>query len=273
MLRLLADQAAVAIENARLHDNLEGMVEIRTQQLGEAQRRITAAERLAAANAVSNELAHRLSNAAGTIPVRVDMARSLLDPIKDRDRAIVRMLDSIKSDIQGLSSAAEALRRGSSGFHVESMDVNALVSSTLANIYVPPSIKLIIDLSPALPPIRASADHLSETLKNLISNAVDAMPNGGELRLHTGLVTLEGRECVQLEVTDTGQGIAPEEREKIFQLFYTTKPNGLGYGLWRDRNLAEQLGGKLEVDSQPGQGATFILILPAARQRQMSSEL
>ena len=263
-LRLLANQAAVAIENAKLYDHLEEMVEERTQQLGEAQQRIMAAERLAAANTVSSEFAHRLNNLAGTIPVRVDMARGLLNPHKGRDRSIIRILDGIQADTRRLLRAAEDIRKGSAALHLELIDLNNLITLALRNAYVPPSIHVSTDLESALPPIKASIDHLNETLSNLISNAVDAMPGGGKLELKTRRVTAGDRRWVRLEVTDTGKGIPPEGLKDVFQLFYTTKPRGLGYGLWRDRNLAEHLSGKLEVESQPGEGATFTLTLPAA---------
>jgi signal transduction histidine kinase len=98
-----------------------------------------------------------------------------------------------------------------------------------------------------------------DILRNLIENAINAMPKGG-------IITLRARNdgrCVALEVSDTGEGIPLHLQPEIFELFYSTKGSS-GFGLWSARNNAYKNGGDLKVDSQPGHGATFTLLLPRA---------
>jgi len=98
-------------------------------------------------------------------------------------------------------------------------------------------------------------------LTNFISNAVDAMPAGGALT-----VAAERRgEQLALSVADTGEGIAPEERRRIFEPFYSTKPagRGTGLGLAICREIAAALKGRIDVESEPGRGSTFTLVVPA----------
>jgi signal transduction histidine kinase len=100
-------------------------------------------------------------------------------------------------------------------------------------------------------------------LTNLIANAVDAMPGGGRLQLE---VRVAGTELV-LAVRDSGSGISPEERRRIFEPFYTTKPRGKGTGLGLAicREISRALKGRIEVESQVGQGSTFTLLIPYQR--------
>jgi len=99
-------------------------------------------------------------------------------------------------------------------------------------------------------------------LGNLVSNAVDAMPERGELTVRA---RREG-EAIRLEVSDTGTGMGPDERRRIFEPFYTTKPRGKGTGLGLaiSREIAAALRGHIEVESAPGAGSTFRFVFPEA---------
>ena len=105
-----------------------------------------------------------------------------------------------------------------------------------------------------------ACDHLRRALLNLVQNALDAMPQGGTL-------TLTGRRTpthVQLQVRDTGSGISREQRTKIFEPLYTTKPGGTGLGLYIVQEIVAAHGGQVTVESVEGQGTTFTLTLPRA---------
>ena len=105
--------------------------------------------------------------------------------------------------------------------------------------------------------IRVSPQLVMDILRNLVSNAVDAMPGGGKIMLRAHNV---GR-TVALEVVDTGIGIPPDKKSKIFDLFFSTKRSS-GFGLWSSRRYALRNHGNLRVESEPGKGTTFILSLP-----------
>ena len=120
-------------------------------------------------------------------------------------------------------------------------------------------------LAEALPPIRMSLDQLKQVLLNLITNARDAMPQGGTLRVTTS----EQAGGLRISIADTGSGIAPEHLRLVFEPFFTTKKHGegMGLGLAVCANIIKSAGGTIEVTSVPGQGSEFRIFLPAYRPR------
>jgi hypothetical protein len=108
--------------------------------------------------------------------------------------------------------------------------------------------------------IHADPDMLRRALVNLVGNAVDAMPNGGTLSVST-VPRPDGRYSVVVE--DTGIGISPEDRERIFEPYFTTKESGLGLGLVLTKKIVDAHGGEIFVDSTPGKGTRIEIALPA----------
>jgi signal transduction histidine kinase len=117
-------------------------------------------------------------------------------------------------------------------------------------------------LDSAVPSILADPDQLTQVLLNLGGNAVDAMPQGGTLRFETARCT--DADAVVVRVIDTGAGMTPEVAARIFEPFYTTKPEGRGTGLGMSVSLGiiTDHGGTLEVQSEPGRGTTLTIKLP-----------
>ena len=117
-----------------------------------------------------------------------------------------------------------------------------------------------------LPPVRADAEQLLQVFLNLSLNALQAMPQGGKLLISTGLrrATRRGAAAAFLEVRfrDTGVGIPPGDLKNLFIPFFTTKEKGTGLGLPISQRIIENHGGTIEVRSQPGEGATFTVLLP-----------
>jgi signal transduction histidine kinase len=117
--------------------------------------------------------------------------------------------------------------------------------------------------------VQADSSQLQEVLGNLIDNAIDVMPQGGQLCLRVypnqSAVHMTGRSLVCIEVTDTGPGISPEQQHKIFDPFFTTKDigKGTGLGLAIANEVVTLHGGSLTVRSDEGRGASFIIALPA----------
>lgn len=120
------------------------------------------------------------------------------------------------------------------------------------------------ELAPDLPLSTAHADQLRQVFLNLMLNACDAMPNGGVLHLATQLLrpTATGPARVNIRITDTGIGIAPEHLPHLFEPFYTTKPHGTGLGLAISAHIITQHDGQIQVESSVGEGATFVITLP-----------
>ncbi len=135
-----------------------------------------------------------------------------------------------------------------------------------------------IDAAPAVPPVRADKGQLEQVIMNLAVNAQDAMPGGGSILLNiskaagppagTGEIHQgEPGEFVVLSLTDTGSGMDEETRKKVFEPFFSTKGSrGNGLGLATVYGIVKQHGGIIEMDSRPGEGTTFTIFLPAAKE-------
>jgi len=106
--------------------------------------------------------------------------------------------------------------------------------------------------------VRADPEQLHGALRNLMLNAIDAMPAGGTLTLRTR----RQNGAVLLEISDTGEGLTPEERERLFTPYYTTKQNGTGLGLAIVQSVVSDHGGRISVESERGRGTTFRIELP-----------
>ena len=124
-------------------------------------------------------------------------------------------------------------------------------------------VKLIIDCSPSVPAVNGDAAMLRQVFSNLAINACQAMPNGGTLR-----ITCAGalRRRVEIRIEDTGVGIPPENLGKIFDLYFTTKDHGTGIGLSMVYRIVQLHDGEIEVQSTPGRGTTFRVLLPRANE-------
>ena len=180
---------------------------------------------------------------------RAAFLRNLLDEVGRIDRIIRTLLDYSRPKSVSLRP----------------LDVNEAASKTadLVNSQgVLKNVGLRLDLAPAVPSIEADPNQLSQVIINLILNARDALGGEGEITISTS----DGGGEVRIVVSDTGPGIVPEIRDKIFDPFFTTKDpgHGTGLGLSVSARIVETFGGRIEVISEPGNGAAFSLVFPAA---------
>jgi hypothetical protein len=106
--------------------------------------------------------------------------------------------------------------------------------------------------------IRVDVDLMKQAMLNVVVNAIEAMPGGGELRIECAAQNDEA----EIRISDTGAGIPPELREKIFRLYYTTKPQGSGIGLAMTFRIVQLHDGTIDFSSEAGSGTTFVLRLP-----------
>jgi len=115
-------------------------------------------------------------------------------------------------------------------------------------------------LTPDLPPVPLVADQITQVFLNIVINAVEAMPSGGDLHIETMLS--ESGAWAVVRFHDTGAGIPQEQIANLFEPFYTTKADGTGLGLAISYGIVERHGGEIDVSSQPGKGTTFVVRLP-----------
>ena len=155
------------------------------------------------------------------------------------------------------------------------VDLNDLVRDAVSTLgqALPQGMEVRVDLTPTPLLVRLDPGQLELVLHNLIRNAADAMPRGGQVGVATraltapeAVVALNGREAVELAVTDTGQGMTPEVAQRATELFFTTKGagKGTGLGLFLALEFVDKSGGRLTIDSQAGQGTKVRLVLPRA---------
>jgi two-component system NtrC family sensor kinase len=177
----------------------------------------------------------------------VDIAREELDRIA---RIVGRMLDFHHPGTEARQAT----------------DVNALIENVLALAHrrlQHSGIAVETDLAPDLPEIQAVDDHIKQVLLNLILNALEAMPQGGTLKVQTSSPHPPD-EWVTIAIQDDGVGIGSEDIAQLFEPFYTTKPLGTGLGLSISYDIVAQHGGKILVNSELGQGTTFTIRLPTS---------
>jgi signal transduction histidine kinase len=125
------------------------------------------------------------------------------------------------------------------------------------------NVKVSVEVPSSLPDVNGDAAMLRQAFLNLAINACQAMPNGGTLRLIAGPAA---QHKIEVRIEDTGVGIQPEHLGKIFDLYYTTKDHGTGIGLSMVYRIIQMHDGELEVQSTPGSGTTFRMLLPRARE-------
>jgi len=281
-LTTLANQAAVAIENARLYDaaqrelaerkraektlkeyseRLEEMVEERTKELRDAQARLIQSEKLAATGRLAASVAHEINN-----PLQgISNYLSVISRQVAQDDPLHEDLDMVKLGFERIAEIVRRLRAfyRPAGEEMEPTDINGVVERVLALMGHQLSlgnVEVKTELAERELPVLGSAGQLEQVLVNLALNAQEAMPEGGELMVRTALRD----NVVQLQVTDTGQGISEEEMSRLFRPFYSGRGGkGLGLGLWISHNIIEGHGGRIEVESRVGEGTTFTISLPA----------
>lgn len=220
----------------------------------------------------SSMLLHDLKNHLG--PLRI-AAANLVEYKDDPETSLVcaRDISAVTDRLERLVLTLSELRAKARG-GTSPLSPNELVRATVAELQLERRPGLAVELQlESQRAVRADGALLRRVLENLVTNAVDAMASGGKLTISTQDARLNGREEVHIAVADTGPGI-PEAflRENLFRPFATTKPKGLGLGLYQSRTIVRAHGGDLTVSSRPGQGATFRIALEAVRGRPAAGE-
>ncbi|MBC7255988.1 MAG: response regulator [Chloroflexi bacterium] len=264
ILTILSGQVAGLVENARLvaqleewNRELERRVEERTRALEEAQQRLLRSERLATVGQLGASIAHELRNPLGVINNSVYFLRLRLG---EEDPKITKHLDIIEHEVRSANKIITDLMNFVRVKEVEKevLDPNVLVERVLNKIEVPENIAIKTQLDPSLPAAPFDAVKMEQILVNLLNNAIQAMPQGGEVVISTS--KREGWIC--FSIRDTGEGIRPEDLPRIFEPLFTTRAKGIGLGLSIVKLLVDAHHGEIEVSSQVGQGTEFIVKIP-----------
>jgi len=268
MLQVLAASAAMAIENANLYKDLQG----RIQALQDTQAQLIHSEKMAALGRLVASIAHEINNPLQSVQTCLTLTREELDSNQNREK-LDRYLGIVESEIDRISTIVRRMRDfyrpARPGLYP--VDLHEILESVLELVgkqLQHSNIGLERDLAPVLPKIQANPDHLKQVFLNIILNAIDAMPQGGVLRISTILDEIQpdnntlSRPAVRLTLSDTGDGMSNETKAHLFEPFFTTKPGGSGLGLTISYGIIEAHHGQITITSQEGQGTIFTLRLP-----------
>jgi hypothetical protein len=264
-LSIICNQAGAAIENSRLLQSLEEKVEaLRLAYLDLKENRdlLLRAERLSAVGEVAAMVAHEIRNPLTSIG---GFARAVLRDVEKVEKTDTnrRFLNIILEEVKRLERIVTEIlgfiRPVSLKFTQTS--IHEVVDQTLGMMSgeIDES-KIIItkDYQSELPMVWIDLDQIRQVLLNLFRNALHAMKNEGML----SVITEASGDAVKIYISDTGEGIQPENLDKVFEAFFTTKNTGSGLGLTICMQIIRSHGGSIEVESHPGEGSTFIITLP-----------
>jgi PAS domain S-box-containing protein len=236
---------------------LEEMVEERTRELHDAQQELIRKERLAILGQLAGGVSHELRNPLATITNAIYFLQMTLADADETTREYLQLISTqaqnagkIVTDLLDFSRKPIADR--------ELTPVSQLVSQLLETSAPPANVEVFSLVSPDLQPARVDPQQISQVLKNLVTNAYQAMPDGGTLTVRAEAHDNE----LHLAVIDTGSGISDEDMPRLFEPLFSTKPGGIGLGLAVSKTLVEANEGRIEVQSRKGEGSTFTVILP-----------
>jgi PAS domain S-box-containing protein len=228
--------------------------------------------RVATLGEFSAALAHELNQPLAAILSNAQAAQRFLDAESPDLPEIREILDDIVRDDQRardvILRVRELSRKGAGRREPAALGVNALVGDILRIVrgdLLMRKVALETDLADGLPPVTGDAVQLQQVLLNLILNALEAMEGRPERRLILR-TRAAGDGQVELEVADTGNGLAPGAAERLFEPFFSTKDHGMGMGLAINRAIVEAHGGRIRAEARDGGGTSFVVGLPAGKE-------
>ncbi|CUU08432.1 His Kinase A (phospho-acceptor) domain-containing protein [Candidatus Kryptobacter tengchongensis] len=259
LLSILANQTAVAVENSK---NYNALLKV-NEELKVTQAQMIQAAKLAAVGELTGGIAHEINN-----PLQILLGHIQLMQL---GRDLPKRIEIVKEQVEKIAQITRRLlnfsRKVPEDFKFEPVNVNFAIQEIITLVsyqFKYNDIELVLKLDPSLPTIYGNKVYLQQVFLNLMINAKDAMPEGGKLIIET----LSENENVVIKFTDTGVGIPPELREKIFEAFFTTKGSkGTGLGLSISRWIVKKHSGEIKVESEVGKGSTFSIILPLNPER------
>jgi len=241
ILETIADHSAMAILNARLNQNL------------------VATKQLESFHKLSSFIIHDLKNSVSTLSLLVRNANlHLQDPDFQKS-----MLRTVTQAVEKMNSLMGKLRTVSQSGKISQgpVDLNSLVEEILSKLRLEEKKGIEVEKHlNGIPLVKGDAELLEKVVLNLVLNGIEAMPQGGSLRLYTSKPP-RGRRA-ELRVSDTGVGMSKGFiRNSLFKPFQTSKGKGLGLGLYQSKEIVEAHGGRIEVESKEGEGTTFTIKL------------
>jgi GAF domain-containing protein len=268
-----ADQLLIEGLAMQLALTIQRLLTLEEQRI--SQQRARAEKAMNSLGEVARELTHRLKGELSAVLEYAKEAHGALVAADIHETTIETPLANVEQLAVGLlqfninlqEHILVALKEGIAYNDPETVRGNDLIKEALpAPPVLPEGMRFIELVDPYLPSVHVAPQRIANVLNNVLANATTAIRMKGS---NKGNITLRVRSTTRhliIEVEDDGIGIAPEYRNKIFELFFTTSSNGSGYGLWNARRVAIEYGGEITFSTIPGRGTTFTLKLPIVRQ-------
>ena len=210
-------------------------------------------------------VAHEIKNPINTVGLTVEYLQANLSPEDPEKRyEFFKLSDNMKDQLKRINRIVEGFLRLTkpSVYNFKPEDINSLIRDTVT-LYEPEIIKegvqIHMELGADLPSVKVDRDKLNQVFSNLILNAIEALPRGGDITISS---TRSNSKTVEVNVSDTGIGIGNENLNNIFIPYYTTKKQGFGLGLSLTHNIIHKHRGRITVSSEKGVGTRFTIQLP-----------
>jgi len=245
--------------------NLEKKVKERTKELEqsnkkllEAQQRIIRSEKLATVGKLAGIMGHEIRNPLGVISnsiyfINMKLKGSIDEKIKRHLKIMqteISNSDKIISDVLDFAMIKAPI--------LVKAEINYVLNEAISKAVIPKTVKVKTDLGKNIPKVMIDVLQIKQVFTNIISNAVQAMPKGGELKISTSKI----EKFISIAFKDTGMGIKKADIDKIFEPLFSTKAKGIGLGLTTCQNIIDGHKGKIKIESKEGKGTTFTIKLP-----------
>jgi signal transduction histidine kinase len=247
-------------EVERLNAELTGTL----TRLRAAQEELVEAERMATVGRLSLKVAHEVRNPIAAIELNAELLGDMVQGrVSEDGTEATALVGAIRDQVAALDALTEEYlafaRFPRPQFEEDSVnDMVSAVAEFVRPLATRQGIGVKVATDPSVPPMEIDRTLLRQAVLNLVKNGLEAVSRGGTLTLTTSRVG----ETVEISISDTGPGISPEVGRRLFEQFFTTKPQGTGLGLSISRQIVEEHGGKIRWHSTPGAGATFTMIVP-----------
>ncbi len=260
MVAILARQMGQAFENATLYHDLR----LNLKQLEESRHALNRVEKMAAASCLTASIAHEINNPLQSLHNCLHLAGRKELSVRERQNYLKVAQDELERLMAVVQRMLEFYRPGARDLSL--VDINGLISHVedlLAAQLKKNKVEFHKKLAPNIPNVMVVADQIQQVFINLILNAMEAMPDGGEIFFQSARLDENNPSPgVEILIEDTGPGIPENEKDRIFEPFVSTKEHGTGLGLAVSYGIVSAHGGSINLIQGKGQGACFRIILP-----------